>query len=76
MFISRVPEDIHPQAAATRIIATIWNIAKAMATVTAGLAAVQEKSESPVAVLGYSGTVAFGHILVTTCGTLIILLLS
>jgi putative transport protein len=45
-------------------------------TMTAGLAAVQEKSESPVAVLGYSGTVAFGHILLTTCGTLIIILLS
>jgi putative transport protein len=42
----------------------------------AGLAAVQEKAESPVAVLGYSGTVAFGHIFLTTCGTLIILLLS
>ena len=41
-------------------------------TMTAGLAAVQEKSESPVAVLGYSGTMAFGHILLTTCGTLII----
>jgi putative transport protein len=45
-------------------------------TMTAGLAAVQEKSESPVAVLGYSGTVAFGHILLTTCGTLLIALLS
>lgn len=45
-------------------------------TMTAGLAAVQEKSESPVAVLGYSGTVAFGHILLTTCGTLIVVLLS
>jgi putative transport protein len=42
----------------------------------AGLAAVQEKAENPVAVLGYSGTVAFGHIFLTTCGTLIILLLS
>ena len=45
-------------------------------TMTAGLAAVQEKAESPIAVLGYSGTVAFGHILLTTCGTLIIVLLS
>lgn len=45
-------------------------------TMTAGLAAVQEKADSPVAVLGYSGTVAFGHILLTTCGTLIIALLS
>ena len=45
-------------------------------TMTAGLAAVQEKADSTVAVLGYSGTVAFGHILLTTCGTLIIALLS
>lgn len=45
-------------------------------TMTAGLAAVQEKTDSTVAVLGYSGTVAFGHILLTTCGTLIIALLS
>ena len=45
-------------------------------TMTAGLAAVQEKADSTVAVLGYSGTVSFGHILLTTCGTLIIALLS
>ena len=45
-------------------------------TMTAGLAAVQEKSESQVAVLGYSGTVALGHILLTTCGTLIIVMLN
>jgi putative transport protein len=35
-------------------------------TMTAGMAAVQERSGSPVAVLGYSGTVATGHILLTT----------
>ena len=35
-------------------------------TMTAGLAAVQERSGSTVAVLGYSGTVAIGHILLTT----------
>lgn len=44
-------------------------------TMTAGLAAVQEKSDSPVAVIGYSGTVAFGHILITTWGTVIVWLL-
>ncbi|PPA74082.1 aspartate-alanine antiporter [Achromobacter spanius] len=44
-------------------------------TMTAGLAAVQEKSQSPVAVIGYSGTVAFGHILITTWGTVIVWLL-
>jgi putative transport protein len=44
-------------------------------TMTAALAAVQERSASPVAVLGYSGTVAFGHILITTWGTVIVWLL-
>ena len=44
-------------------------------TMTAGLAAVQEKSESPIAVIGYSGTVAFGHILITTWGTVIVWLM-
>ena len=41
-------------------------------TMTARLAAVQERSGSPVAVLGYSGTVAIGHILLTTWGTVIV----
>ncbi len=45
-------------------------------TMTAGLAAVQERSGSPVAVLGYSGTVAIGHILLTTWGTVIVRLLT
>ncbi|MEJ0002839.1 MAG: aspartate-alanine antiporter [Pararobbsia sp.] len=45
-------------------------------TMTAALAAVQERSASPVAVLGYSGTVAFGHILITTWGTAIVWLLQ
>lgn len=45
-------------------------------TMTAGLAAVQERSGSPVAVLGYSGTVAIGHILLTTWGTVIVRLVS
>ncbi len=45
-------------------------------TMTAALAAVQERSASPVAVLGYSGTVAFGHILITTWGTVIVWLLQ
>ncbi|MGE8618783.1 MAG: TrkA C-terminal domain-containing protein, partial [Achromobacter spanius] len=44
-------------------------------TMTAGLAAVQEKSDSPIAVIGYSGTVAFGHILITTWGTVIVWLM-
>jgi len=38
-------------------------------TMTAGLAVVHELSGSPIAVLGYSGTVAIGHILLTTWGT-------
>lgn len=45
-------------------------------TMTAGMAAVQERSESPVAVLGYSGTVAIGHILLTTWGTVIVNLVT
>ena len=40
------------------------------------LAALQERSGSPVAVLGYSGTVAIGHILLTTWGTVIVKLLT
>jgi putative transport protein len=45
-------------------------------TMTAALAAVQDRSGSPIAVLGYSGTVAIGHVLLTTWGTVIVLLLS
>jgi putative transport protein len=45
-------------------------------TMTAGMAGVQEKSGSPVAVLGYSGTVAIGHILLTTWGTVIVHLMT
>jgi putative transport protein len=45
-------------------------------TMIAGVAAVQEKSDSAVATLGYSYTVAFGHILLTTWGTIIVSLMS
>lgn len=45
-------------------------------TMTAALAAVQDRSGSPIAVLGYSGTVAFGHVLLTTWGAVIVMLLS
>lgn len=45
-------------------------------TMTAALAAVQERSGSSVAVLGYSGTVAIAHILLTTWGTVIVKLVS
>ncbi len=45
-------------------------------TMIAGVAAVQEKSDSPVATLGYSYTAAIGHILLTTWGTVIVGLLS
>ena len=45
-------------------------------TMTAGLAAVQERSGSLVAVLGYSGTVAVGHILLTMWGTVIVWLIA
>ena len=45
-------------------------------TMIAGVAAVQEKSDSPVATLGYSCTVAFGHVLLTTWGTIIVYLMT
>lgn len=45
-------------------------------TFTPGLAAVQEKSGSPIAVLGYTGAVPIGHVLLTTWGTVIVLLMS
>lgn len=45
-------------------------------TFTAGLAAVQEKSGSPIAVLGYSGAVPVAQVLLTTWGTVIVLLMS
>jgi putative transport protein len=45
-------------------------------TMIAGVAAVQEKSDSPIATLGYSYTVAFGHIFLTTWGTVIVSLMT
>jgi len=45
-------------------------------TFTAGLAAVQEKSGSPVAVIGYSGAVAVAHVLLTTWGTVMVLVMK
>jgi putative transport protein len=45
-------------------------------TMMARLAAVQEGSGSPVAVLGYSGTVAIDHILLATRGTVTARLLT
>jgi putative transport protein len=45
-------------------------------TMIAGAAAVQEKSESPIATLGYSYTAAIGHVLLTISGTVIVSLLS
>jgi len=45
-------------------------------TMIAGAAAVQEKSGSSVATLGYSYTVALGHILLTTWGTIIVFLVT
>ena len=44
-------------------------------TMTAGLATVQERSESPVAMIGYSSTVAFGHFLISIGGTALIWML-
>jgi putative transport protein len=45
-------------------------------TMAAGYAAIQERTGSSVAVLGYSATVAIGHILLTTWGTVIVRLLT
>jgi putative transport protein len=45
-------------------------------TVTAAAAALQEKSDSAVPMLGYSYTVAIGHILLTSWGTVIVAFLS
>lgn len=41
-------------------------------TMTAAMAAVQDRSGSPVAVLGFTPAVPFGHILLTTWGTIIV----
>jgi hypothetical protein len=40
------------------------------------VAALQEKSGSPIAVLGYTAAVPFGHILLTSGGTVIVWLMS
>ncbi len=45
-------------------------------TFTPGLAAVQEKSGSPIAVLGYTGAVPVAHILLTTWGSVMVMLMS
>lgn len=45
-------------------------------TMTPGLAAVQEKSESPIAVLGYTAAAPIGHVLLTIWGAVIVLLVS
>ena len=43
---------------------------------TAAMAAVQERSGSPVAVLGYTPAVPIGHILLTTWGSIIVTLVA
>jgi putative transport protein len=45
-------------------------------TFTPGLAAVQDKSGSPIAVLGYSGAVAIAHVLLPMWGAVIVALMS
>ena len=45
-------------------------------TMTAAMAAVQERSGSPVAVLGYTPAVPIGHILLTTWGAVIVSLVA
>ncbi len=45
-------------------------------TFTPGLAAVQEKSGSSIAVLGYSGSVAIAHVLLPMWGSVIVMLVA
>jgi len=45
-------------------------------TFTAGLAALQEKSGSSVAVIGYSGSVAVAHVFLTTWGTVMVMVMA
>lgn len=45
-------------------------------TVTAAMAAVQERSGSPVAVLGYTPAYPIGNILLTTWGTIVVLVMA
>jgi putative transport protein len=45
-------------------------------TMTAALAALQDRSGSPIAVLGYTAAVPFGHILLTTGGTVVVWLMA
>ncbi|GGD46026.1 aspartate-alanine antiporter [Pseudoxanthomonas indica] len=45
-------------------------------TFTAGLAALQEKSDSSIAVIGYTGSVAVAHVFLTTWGTVIVIAMS
>jgi putative transport protein len=45
-------------------------------TFTPGLAAVQERSGSPIAVLGYSGSVAIAHVLLPMWGAVIVALMA
>jgi putative transport protein len=45
-------------------------------TMTAALAALQDRCGSPIAVLGYTAAVPFGHILLTTGGTVVVWVMS
>ena len=45
-------------------------------TMTAGMAAVQTKSESPVAVLGYTPAYPIANILLTLWGSLIVVIMA
>jgi len=58
------------------IVGTLLGAISGAQTFTAGLAALQEKSDSPVAVIGYSGAVPIAHVVLTTWGTVIVLLMS
>ena len=73
--------EVKRRARATGLLVNFWacmevRMLSESETMIAGVAAVQEKSDSQVATLGYSYTAAFGHIFLTTWGTIIISLMT
>jgi len=65
-----------PKPRAMRLsIGSVYSSYLDQSIMTAGLAAVQERSGSPVAVIGYSSTVAFGHVLISMSGTALVWML-
>lgn len=56
---------------------SFWPSASATGSASSRSAAsASERSESPVAVIGYSSTVAFGHVLLSIGGTILVWMLA